>query len=250
MDDSQLSHYQAHILLPDIDVAGQQHLANARALIIGLGGLGSPVAYYLAASGVGHLVLVDFDNVELSNLQRQILHDHARLGINKAVSAQQRLQQFNPETQISTLTVALQGDDLVQQVALADVVIDCTDNFASRFALNQSCVAQRKPLVSGAAIRYEGQLSTFDFRRIDSPCYRCLYPEGDELPALCSQNGVLSPLVGVIGSLQAVEALKLLLNLGEPLVGRLLLFDAKQMRWRTLNLPKDPHCPVCRRLVS
>ncbi|MGD8909106.1 MAG: molybdopterin-synthase adenylyltransferase MoeB [Chromatiales bacterium] len=244
MNDEQLLRYSRQIMLPAIGIEGQERLAAARALIIGLGGLGSPVAMYLAAAGVGTLVLVDFDRVDLTNLQRQVIHTTPRIGTPKVDSARQTLQALNPETRILTIDQALEGEALSEQVAQADVVIDGSDNFTTRFAVNASCRARRTPLVSGAAIRMEGQVSVFTGQP-GTPCYHCLYPEEGQLDESCSANGVLAPLVGVIGSIQAIEAIKLLSGAGEPLVGRLLLFDALQMEWRMVKLKADPACPVC-----
>ncbi len=244
MDDEQLLRYSRQIMLPSIGIEGQEKLQSARALIIGLGGLGSPVAMYLAAAGVGTLVLVDFDKVDLTNLQRQIVHTTERIGMPKVDSARQSLNALNPEIDIITIDQALEGEALSEQVALADVVIDGSDNFNTRFALNAACRHHRTPLVSGAAIRLEGQVSVFTGQP-DSPCYHCLYPAEGQLDETCSANGVLAPLVGVVGSIQAIEAIKLLTGAGEPLVGRLLLFDALQMEWRTIRLKPDPNCPVC-----
>jgi len=245
MDDNQLLRYSRQILLPQIGIEGQQRLLAARALIIGVGGLGSPVAMYLAASGVGHLVLVDHDKVELSNLQRQIAHTTDHIGVAKVASAQQTLAALNPEVQVTAIVGQLDPDALVQQVQLADAVVDCTDNFATRFALNRVCVANKTPLISGAAIRLEGQVTVFRPERADSPCYRCLYQDMDELAESCSQTGVLAPLVGIIGSIQATETIKVLLDIGETLTGRLLILDALTMEWRSIKLRKDPDCPVC-----
>jgi molybdopterin/thiamine biosynthesis adenylyltransferase len=244
MNDQQLLRYSRQIMLPDIEIEGQEKLLAARVLVVGLGGLGSPVSMYLAAAGVGHLVLADFDNVDLSNLQRQIVHTSARIGHNKAASAAQTLRELNPETQISCVERMLDAHSLVDEVALADVVVDCTDNFSTRFAINAACVAQKKPLVSGAAIRLEGQVAVFDLRHADSPCYRCLYEE-DEEDLTCAANGVLAPVVGVIGSLQALEAIKLITGFGTTLTGRLMLFDARHTQWRELKLLKDHQCPAC-----
>ncbi len=245
MNDDQLLRYSRQILLPQVGIEGQERLRAARVLIVGMGGLGSPVALYLAASGVGHLVIVDHDLVELSNLQRQIVHTSDRIGQPKVVSAQQTLQGINPETVITALHLRLDVDALTEQVAQADAVVDATDNFATRFALNRVCVAQKTPLISGAAIRMEGQVAVFRPDLPDSPCYRCLYKDMDELGETCSQTGVLAPVVGIIGSIQATETIKVLLNMGETLTGRLLLLDAYTMEWRSLRLHKDPQCPVC-----
>ncbi|HJW81628.1 MAG TPA: molybdopterin-synthase adenylyltransferase MoeB, partial [Acidiferrobacterales bacterium] len=213
MDDPQLLRYSRQILLPQIGYEGQQRLLAARVLIIGVGGLGSPVAMYLAASGVGHLVLVDYDRVELSNLQRQIAHTTDRIGVAKVTSAQHALAALNPEVQVTAIAGQLDPEALVEQVRLADAVVDCSDNFATRFALNRVCVANKTPLISGAAIRLEGQVAVFDSGRTDSPCYRCLYKDMDELGESCSQTGVLAPLVGIIGSIQATETIKVLLDI-------------------------------------
>jgi len=245
MDDPQLLRYSRQILLPQIGLEGQQRLLAARVLIIGVGGLGSPVAMYLAASGVGHLVLVDYDMVELSNLQRQIVHTTDRIGMHKVNSAQSTLAALNPEVRVTAIAGQLDPEALVEQVQLADAVVDCSDNFATRFALNRVCVANKTPLISGAAIRLEGQVAVFCPGRADSPCYRCLYKDMDELGESCSQTGVLAPLVGIIGSIQATETIKVLLDIGETLTGRLLVLDALSMEWRSIKLRKDPDCPVC-----
>lgn len=243
MNDDQLLRYSRQIMLPEVDLDGQEKLLNARVLIVGLGGLGSPVAMYLAAAGVGHLVLADFDEVDLSNLQRQIIHNNDRIGHNKAQSAAQTLRALNPEVEITCITSKLDAASLKELVASVDVVADCTDNFAIRFAINAACVAANVPLVSGAAIRLEGQVAIFDSAN-NSPCYRCLYEENDD-DLSCAANGVLAPLVGVIGSMQALETIKLIVSFGTNLAGRLLIFDARHSQWRELNLPRDPDCPVC-----
>jgi molybdopterin/thiamine biosynthesis adenylyltransferase len=244
MDDNQLLRYSRQIMLPQFDIQGQETLLQARALIIGLGGLGSPIAMYLAAAGVGHLVLVDFDRVDLSNLQRQIIHSTADIDKYKTDSARETLLALNPDIQISVINRQLEREELVQQVTQADMVIDATDNFPVRFLINDVCVEKNTPLVSGAAIRTEGQVSVF-LNDGKSPCYRCLYRDENEPAATCSESGVLAPLVGIIGSIQAIEALKILTGVGEPLNGRLLFVDALTMEMRTLKLPKDPACPVC-----
>ncbi|MFC3116023.1 HesA/MoeB/ThiF family protein [Cellvibrio fontiphilus] len=244
MNDEQLLRYSRQIMLPDVDLDGQEKLLAARVLIIGLGGLGSPVAMYLAAAGVGHLVLADFDAVDLTNLQRQIVHTGARLGMNKAVSAAQALRELNPEVRVDCIEQVLDAENLAEQIASAHVVVDCTDNFATRFAINAACVAAKVPLVSGAAIRLEGQVAVFDSRSATAPCYRCLYAE-DSDDLTCAANGVLAPLVGIIGSMQALETIKLICGFGTTLAGRLLLLDARHSQWRELALPKDPQCPVC-----
>ncbi|HEY0721084.1 MAG TPA: molybdopterin-synthase adenylyltransferase MoeB [Gammaproteobacteria bacterium] len=242
MDDQQLLRYSRQIMLPQVDVAGQQRLLDSRVLIIGLGGLGSPVAIYLAAAGVGTLTLCDFDQVELTNLQRQIVHTTGSIGRLKVASARDTLLALNPEVQVVTIAERLKGEALAREVGKADLVIDASDNFATRFLLNDACVVARKPLVSGAAIRMEGQVSVFHNERPGSPCYRCLYRDEGELEQSCATNGVLAPVVGIIGSIQATEALKVLLGIGDTLDGRLLLLDALTMEWRTLKLRRDPAC--------
>lgn len=244
MDDEQLLRYSRQIMLPSISIEGQERLQASRALIVGLGGLGSPVSMYLAAAGVGTLALVDFDRVDLTNLQRQIVHTTASIGQPKVASARQTLLALNPEVEVETIDHPLEGDELARQVELADVVIDGTDNFATRFAINAACHAHATPLVSGAAIRMEGQVSVF-MGQPGGPCYQCLYPSEGQMDETCSANGVLAPLVGVIGSIQAIEAIKVLTGAGHPLAGRLLLFDALAMEWRTITLKPDPACPVC-----
>ena len=245
MNDDQLLRYSRQIMLPQVDLAGQQKLLATRALIIGAGGLGSPAAMYLAAAGVGQLVIADHDVVELSNLQRQLLHQNTDIGNNKAASAEQSLAAINPDIQVTPITEKLQGEQLDDEVRLAAVVLDCTDNFASRFAINSAAVRLRTPLVSGAAIRLQGQLSVFDSGKENSPCYSCLYKEGEEEDQACSDTGVLAPITGIIGSLQALEAIKVILSMGETLLGRLLVFDGLSHEWRTLKLKRDPDCPVC-----
>ncbi|HHO67676.1 MAG TPA: molybdopterin-synthase adenylyltransferase MoeB [Gammaproteobacteria bacterium] len=245
MDDSQLLRYSRQIMLPQFGVEGQQRLFDARVLIVGAGGLGSPAALYLAAAGVGHLVIADHDRVDLSNLQRQLLHGHADLGRDKVASAADALHAIDPDLCVTPIAARLQGERLRREVQAADVVVDASDNFDTRFEVNAACVEQRTPLVSGAAIRFEGQLAVFDSRRDDSPCYRCLYREGDQPQETCADNGVLAPVVGVIGSLQALEAIKVLTGIGRSLCGRLLLFDGLVQEWRTLKLARDPACPVC-----
>jgi adenylyltransferase/sulfurtransferase len=245
LSDEELLRYSRQILLPQIDIAGQLRLKQSRALIVGLGGLGSPVALYLAAAGVGELHLADFDRVDLSNLQRQVMHDTPGIGQAKVDSAMARLAALNPHVALVAHRAALDADSLQQAVAAVDLVLDCSDNFATREAVNAACVALGKPLVSGAAIRLEGQLAVFDPRRAESPCYHCLYGDGGEEGLTCSEAGVAGPLVGIVGSLQALEALKLLAGFGEPLVGRLLLIDALGSRFRELRVRRDPACAVC-----
>ena len=246
MNDNQLLRYSRHILLPKIEYEGQEKLTNSHALIVGAGGLGSPAALYLAASGVGKLTICDFDNVDLTNLQRQIIHTTQSVGINKAVSAQQTIYEINPEIIVQTIQQKSTEAEFKALAANVDVVIDCSDNFATRYALNRVCLQLKKPLVSGAAIGFEGQISVFDFRHSASPCYHCLFPDtGEDTDLRCAANGVFAPLVGMIGTAQAAEALKLIMNIGESLQGRLLLLDALIMDWRTIKLSKDPACIVC-----
>ena len=251
MDDNQLLRYSRHILLPQIGIEGQEKLLGAHALIIGAGGLGSPAALYLAASGVGRITICDGDSVDLTNLQRQIAHFTHSLGTNKATSAQRTLAAINPEINITAIPHRAEGAELNHFVAQSDVVLDASDNFATRHAVNRACVAHGKPLVSGAAIRFDGQVAVFDLRAPSSPCYHCLFPEaGGEEGERCAVMGVFAPLVGIIGSTQAAEALKLLSGAGQPLTGRLLLLDGLQMEWRSIRLKKDPACPVCGELKN
>jgi molybdopterin-synthase adenylyltransferase len=248
MNDEQLLRYSRQIMLPAFDVEGQQKLLEATVLIVGLGGLGSPVSMYLAAAGVGHLILVDDDQVDLSNLQRQIVHTEQTVGVSKVDSAARTLAALNHDTRITCINKRVDEAallDLVRQGV--DLVVDACDNFSTRFMINRVCVDAGIPLVSGAAIRLEGQVAVFDSRRDNSPCYQCLYRGGDDEQMSCARNGVLAPLVGVIGSMQAVEAIKVLSGLGQDLAGRLLLFDAFGSQWRELRLPRDPQCPVCAR---
>ncbi|MFA7270159.1 MAG: molybdopterin-synthase adenylyltransferase MoeB [Sterolibacterium sp.] len=246
MNDQQLLRYSRHILLPQIDVEGQARLLAARALVIGAGGLGSPAAMYLASAGVGTLVLADGDTVDLTNLQRQILHRNAAVGRSKAESGRDTLADLNPECRVVPLVERLAGERLEAEVASADVVLDCSDNFATRHAVNRACVALGKPLVSGAAVRFDGQVSVFDPRVDASPCYHCLFPEAQDVEEVrCAVMGVFAPLTGIIGSMQAAEALKLLIGCGESLAGRLLLLDGLAMAWRSILIPRDPGCGVC-----
>lgn len=244
MDDSQLLRYSRHIMLPQIDLDGQAALLQSSVLIVGLGGLGSPAAMYLAASGVGHLFVNDFDLVDLSNLQRQILHTTADLGLAKTQSAREALLRLNPEIRVTVLEGRLAADALELAVTAVDVVLDCSDNLATRYAVNRACYLARKPLVSGAVIRFEGQLAVFRPGVGTSPCYDCLYPGLDELGETCSQTGVIAPLPGIIGSLQALEALKLLTR--QPSAeGFLLLFDGFGLEWQRIRLIRNPECRVC-----
>ena len=245
-NDEQLLHYSRQIMLPHFGVEGQQQLQNAHVVIIGIGGLGSPAALYLAASGVGTLTLVDFDTVDNSNLQRQIIHHTNSIGKNKVDSAKNTLLNINPETTIHCLNKQLTLDELNSLISEVTCVIDATDNFATRFLINHACVSQHIALISAAAIQYEGQISVFDLDKKDSACYACLYAEehGEE-NTNCSDNGILAPVVGILGSMQALETIKLICNIGETLQNRLLIFDALALQWRTMKLNKDPKCPVC-----
>lgn len=244
MKDQQLLRYSRQILLPEIDIQGQERLLGSSALIIGVGGLGSPVAMYLAAAGVGHLHLVDGDQVDLSNLQRQIAHTNNTIGQDKVESAKQQLLALNPDSKITTTNRVLKNDELSKAIAASNIVIDCSDNFETRFELNRLTHQHKIPLVSGAAIRWEGQISVFTHEE-DTPCYHCLYGSTGVNDESCSNNGVLSPVVGIIGSMQACEAIKVLSKAGQPLESRLLILDALYMEWRTMKLRKDPECPVC-----
>lgn len=248
LDDARLTRYARHILLDEFGIEGQERLLAARALIIGAGGLGSPAALYLAAAGVGRITLVDDDIVELSNLQRQILHDMAGLGRPKAESGRDALSALNPDVQVRALVERLDEPRLRELVLDADVVLDCSDNFATRHAINRACVAARRPLVSGAAIKFSGQVSVYDLRDEAAPCYHCLFPEADDVEELrCATTGVLGPLVGMVGSVQAAEAIKVITGMGETLVGRLLSVDALRMQWHTIRFRRDPDCPACAR---
>lgn len=244
MDDDALLRYSRQILLPELSVEGQQHLLTARVLIIGLGGLGSPAAMYLGAAGIGTLELVDDDEIDLSNLQRQIIHTGERIGQPKVESAAITLRSLNPDTELLVRHQRLTGEALTAAVAAADVVLDCSDNFDTRFAVNAACRNSQTPLVSGAAIRWDAQISVFSGKPGD-PCYRCLYSEDGEQDLRCSENGVIAPLVGIIGAMQALEAIKIIAGIGDTLAGRLLVLDALHLQWRELRLRRDPNCPVC-----
>jgi len=246
MNDQQLLRYSRHILLDDIDIAGQEKFLAAHALIVGAGGLGSPVAMYLASAGVGRITLVDNDTVDLTNLQRQILHTSERVGQAKVSSGKTAMAQINPEIDIIALAERADQARLQQLVAAADVVIDCSDNFATRQAINRACVRLKVPLVSGAAIQFDGQISVFDPRSETSPCYACLFPPDREFEEVaCSTMGVFAPLVGIIGSMQAAEALKLIAGIGSSLAGVLLMLDARSMEWTRIGVARDAGCPVC-----
>lgn len=246
MDDHQLLRYSRHILLPQIDIAGQEKLNQSHVLIIGAGGLGSPAAMYLAASGIGHLTICDGDQVDLTNLQRQIIHDSNSIGLAKVQSAKQSLAGINPRINVTAIQQHIDAEKLSGIVPQVDAVIDASDNFSTRHQVNQACVTYKKPLISGAAIRFDGQISVFDLSRTASPCYHCLFPiDGEPQDMPCATMGVFSPLVGIIGSMQAAETIKILLGIGESLNGRLQLLDGLTMNWRSIRLHKDPACPVC-----
>lgn len=246
MNDNQLLRYSRHILLDQLGVEAQEIFLKSHALIIGAGGLGSPVALYLASAGVGTLSIADNDSVDLTNLQRQIIHREEVIGVNKSESARRTLAGINPEIKVLPLETRLAGEALEAAVAAADVVLDCSDNFATRHAANRACVKYSKPLVSGAAIRFDGQIAVFDLRDAASPCYHCLFPESaDQEDVRCAVMGVFAPLTGIVGSVQAAEALKVLARVGETLNGRLLLLDALSMEWHSVRLAKDRQCAVC-----
>jgi len=246
LDDSQLLRYSRHILLDELGIEGQQRLLASHALIIGAGGLGSPVALYLGSAGVGRITVVDHDTVDATNLQRQIAHTLASVGKPKAQSIQTAIANINPDVQVTVITQRADDALLAELVQQADVVLDCTDNFATRHAINRACVKYRKPLVSGAAIRFDGQVTVYDRRNAGAPCYACVFPETDTLEeAQCATMGVFAPLVGIIGSAQTAEALKLLMGVGQALTGRLLMLDARGMSWSEIKMPRNPNCAVC-----
>ncbi len=246
MDDEQLLRYSRHILLNEIGVEGQERLLAAHALIIGAGGLGSPVALYLGTAGVGQITIVDHDQVDLTNLQRQIAHNLARVGMDKAVSAQQAIAAINPEVQVNPIVARADAALLDKLVAQADVVLDCCDNFATRHAVNAACVKHARPLVSGAGIRFDGQITVYDTRQANAPCYACVFPPDSTFEETrCATMGVFAPLVGIIGAMQAAEALKLLSGAGQSLAGRLLMLDGRAMEWNEVRIPRNMACPVC-----
>jgi len=246
VNDDQLLRYSRHIMLPELDIDGQEKLLAAHVLIVGLGGLGAPLALYLAAAGVGELTLVDDDVVEASNLQRQVIHTTADLGASKVESARASINEINPDCTVHAKQLRLAGEQLRSQVNTVDLVLDGTDNFATRYAINAACVATNTPLVSGAAIRWEGQIAVFDMRLPNAPCYACLYPDTDSTADLnCAENGVAAPIVGIIGSMQALEAIKLIAGVGESLSGHVLVMDGKYQQWQKLKLSRAPDCSVC-----
>jgi adenylyltransferase/sulfurtransferase len=244
-NDEQLLHYSRQIMLPHFGIEGQHKLQHAHVVIMGVGGLGSPAAMYLAAAGVGTLTLVDFDSVDNSNLQRQIVHSIDSIGSSKVSSAKATLQKINPETSIHCIDKQLTAEELEDLISDVSCVVDATDNFATRFLINRACVSQKTALVSAAAIQYEGQISVFDLTKKDSACYACLFSESGEENTNCSDNGILAPVVGILGSMQALEAIKLICGIGDTLINRLLIFDALALQWRTMKLKKDPDCKVC-----
>jgi molybdopterin-synthase adenylyltransferase len=245
MNDNQLLRYSRQIMLPQIDIQGQQKLLAAKVLIVGAGGLGSPASMYLAAAGIGSITIYDNDKVELSNLQRQIAHHTPDIGTDKVISTLQTLNKLNPDINVRAIKQRLTGEQLDSEVSTADVVLDCSDNFSTRFAINKACVRHQTALVSGAAIRFEGQVAVFTPGFNNSPCYNCLYnSDGEELQN-CATNGVIAPITGIVGSIQALEAMKLIMAIGETLTGRLLLLDGLTMEWNTMKLRKNPKCPTC-----
>jgi molybdopterin/thiamine biosynthesis adenylyltransferase len=251
MNDQQLLRYSRHILLDEIGIEGQQRLTSAKALIVGAGGLGSPAALYLAASGIGQITIADDDIVDLTNLQRQILHTSNRVGQSKVGSARIALSEINPDIDIVALDERVSGERLNLLVSESTVVLDCSDNFTTRHAINRACVKNNVPLISGAAIRFDGQVSVFDSRNPDSPCYACLFPEDAATEeASCASLGVFAPLVGIIGAMQAAEALKLACDVGTSLVGKLLLFNARDATWSSMTIARDDQCKVCGSALS
>jgi molybdopterin/thiamine biosynthesis adenylyltransferase len=246
MNDEQLLRYSRHLLLEDIDVQGQETLLNSHALVIGAGGLGSSAAPYLAAAGIGHITLIDHDDVELTNLQRQIMHTQAQIGSSKVASGKQFLQELNPSIQIETIQAKATAGLLDELLPSVDVVLDCTDNFSTRHLINASCVKHRVPLVSGSALRFDGQVSVFDPRNTDSPCYACIFSPDEEFEEVsCSTMGIFSPLVGIIGSIQAAQALQVLIGFGDPLIRRMLLWNARTTQVDQIRISRNPACPVC-----
>lgn len=246
MNDDQLLRYSRHILLDELGIEGQERLLGAHALVIGAGGLGAAALPYLASAGVGRISVVDNDHVDLTNLQRQIIHTTENVGRLKVESAREGMLRINPGVQVEIIATRVGDAELDQLVAQADVVLDCCDNFATRQAVNRACVRHRVPLVSGAALRFDGQISVFDRRRDDAPCYACLFPPSEPAPEVaCATMGVFAPLVGMVGTVQAAEALKLLSGVGQSLAGRLLMVNAMTMEWTTMRLARTPDCPVC-----
>ncbi len=246
MNDQQLIRYSRQIMLPQVDIEGQQKLLTAKVLIVGAGGLGSPASIYLAAAGIGQITIYDDDEVDLSNLQRQIAHHTNDIGTDKVISTQQTLKKINPDVKVTAIKQRLKGEQLNKEVKKADIVLDCCDNFSTRFAINSACVKYKTPLVSGAAIRFEGQISVFTPGINNSPCYNCLYADTGEEMQNCATNGVISPITGIVGSIQALETIKLIVQIGETLTGRLLLLDGLSMQWNEMKLRKNNTCPTCK----
>ena len=246
MNDQQLLRYSRQIMLPQVDIAGQQKLLNANILIVGAGGLGSPASIYLAAAGIGQITIYDDDEVDLSNLQRQIAHHSSDIGTDKVISTQQTLKKINPDVKVIAVKQRLEGKLLNKEVKNADLVLDCCDNFSTRFAVNAACVRYKTALVSGAAIRFEGQISVYTAGINNSPCYNCLYSDTGEEMQNCATNGVISPITGIVGSIQAMEAMKLIMGIGETLTGRLLLLDGLSMQWNEMKLRRNDQCPTCK----
>lgn len=244
MNDQQLLRYSRQIMLPEVGIEGQEVLLGSTMLLIGMGGLGAPTALYLAAAGVGHLIIADFDTVELSNLQRQVIHHTNDIGKLKVDSAKQKMQAINPTIKITSVS-DLDENNLPKWLELCDIVLDGTDNFDTRFKINQACVASKKPLVSAAVIRFEGQLSVFKGYDANQPCYQCLYSTNGNSDENCTDNGILAPVAGILGTMQALQALKVVLNLGEQLVGKLMIIDALDLAFRAVTISKDPDCPIC-----
>ena len=245
MNDHELLRYSKQIMLPQIDIEGQQKINDSTILIIGMGGLGSPTALYLAAAGVGHIVIADFDQVELSNLQRQIIHSTSDIGDDKVNSAKAKLLELNPNITVTVANEIMHSDNLASLIKDVDIVLDGTDNFESRFEINKACVECHKPLISAAVIRFEGQISVFKGYEVDQPCYQCLYSEQGDGRESCVENGVLAPVAGLVGTIQALQAIKVLLGLGEQLCGELLLIDGLDLSFRKVKIVKEPECPIC-----
>lgn len=245
MNDDQLLRYSRQIMLPGLDIAGQEKLLASNILIVGAGGLGCPAALYLASSGVGHITIADDDKVDLSNLHRQIAHHSSSVGLSKVASLKESMLQLNPDIAITILAERLQDESLSLEINKADVVVDCSDNLQTRLDINKYCKQHKVPLVSGSAIRMEAQLCVFDHRLPENPCYQCLYDVDSELSLSCSESGVIAPLVGIIGSMQALEAIKLICEIGETVCGRLLILDAATMQWHEMSLKKNSQCPLC-----
>ena len=245
MNDHDLLRYSKQIMLPQIDIEGQQKINDSKMLIIGMGGLGSPTAFYLAAAGVGHIVIADFDQVELSNLQRQIIHRTADIGDDKVNSAKAKLLELNPNITVTVANEIMHSDNLASLIKDVDIVLDGTDNFESRFEINKSCVECHKPLISAAVIRFECQISVFKGYEVDQPCYQCLYSKQEDGRESCVENGVLAPVAGLVGTIQALQAIKVLLGIGEQLCGELLLIDGLDLSFRKVKIVKDSECPIC-----